>query len=81
MTTDTQFTAEDFAKAIQYIEKRGVGPELEYTTLAALRIAQRVMTDGVIEGLLKRTDVGAFGMLAYRSRADRFRTALTREET
>ena len=52
MTTETKFTAADFAKAIQYVERHGVGPEIEYVVLDALRIAQRVMTPGVIGAAL-----------------------------
>jgi len=72
MTTETKFTAEDFAQAIQYIEKRSVGPELEYTVLAALRIAQRVTTDGVIDD--------AIGLLGSPAVAAMIRAALTRED-
>ena len=90
MTTETQYTAEDFARAIaELTEPDGFEFDGDKITLAALTIAQRVMTEGVIEGALARHEAGdayeeAVGEVRFPGYADEaaaIRAALTREET
>jgi hypothetical protein len=82
MTTDTQFTAAAVADAIKVLEAGCITSSTLRVSLAALHIAQRVMTDGVIEGAIadhlgyRDEDRGGFS-----AEEAAVRTALTREET
>jgi len=78
-----QFTAADFASVIECAGQGGLegSPYFyhEAITLAALRTAQRVMTEGVIEdGLMAGMSQRGAGRDKV---AAAIRTALTREET
>ena len=83
------YTAEDFARVEAIIANEDGGMDIDDTVLAALRIAQRVMTEGVIEELLMwkpMTDKEitreemAVMMTICNAQASAIRDALTREE-
>ena len=56
------YTAEDFARVEAIIANEDGGMDIDDTVLAALRIAQRVMADGVIEEIAKIISPSSFFM-------------------